>query len=288
MLKPIFSRETDDEVHSTLHFAGGKSANISVNWSDESHRKMTTRITVWGTAGRIFADRQEIQVYLRDGAAVPEGYERGWNVRYGTELTGPVGFYLRGEEYSAQIEHFAERVREGRVDGVNGFESAAETDRVIAMLIADAASARRRRARPARSRPRGPAAAPPAADPVGGAAARGAARAAGGILMERLLFGDNQFFGVNHMSEEKARAQAMRFQSLDAVMEVLDAAYDAGVRTFMCTTHDRVGEICRPRPAGPGALRGLRLLPVHAVRPQVRERGHRGRHARRAQAVPAR
>ena len=62
--------------------------------------------------------------------------------------------------------------------------------------------------------------------------------------MNRLLFGDNQFFGVNHMSEEKARAQAMRFQSLDAVMEVLDSAYDAGVRTFMCTTHDRVGEIC--------------------------------------------
>ena len=62
--------------------------------------------------------------------------------------------------------------------------------------------------------------------------------------MARLLFGDNQFFGVNHMSEEKARAQAMRFQSLDNVMDVLDAAYDAGVRTFMCTTHDRVGEIC--------------------------------------------
>jgi len=61
--------------------------------------------------------------------------------------------------------------------------------------------------------------------------------------MDRLLFGDNQFFGVNHMSEEKARAQSMRFQSLDAVMEVLDAAYDAGVHTFMCTTHDRVGEI---------------------------------------------
>jgi hypothetical protein len=62
--------------------------------------------------------------------------------------------------------------------------------------------------------------------------------------MERLLFGDNQFFGVNHMSEEKARAQAMRFQSIDAVVDVLDAAYDAGVRTFMCTTHERVEEIC--------------------------------------------
>ena len=62
--------------------------------------------------------------------------------------------------------------------------------------------------------------------------------------MDRLLFGDNQFFGVNHMSEEKARAQAMRFQSLDAVLEVLDAAYDAGVRTFMCTTHDRIAQVC--------------------------------------------
>jgi len=62
--------------------------------------------------------------------------------------------------------------------------------------------------------------------------------------MDRVLFGDNQFFGVNHMSEEKARAQAMRFQDLQAVIDVLDAAYREGIRTFMCTTHDRVAEIC--------------------------------------------
>jgi hypothetical protein len=62
--------------------------------------------------------------------------------------------------------------------------------------------------------------------------------------MDRLLFGDNQFFGINHMSEEKARAQAMRFQDADAIMAVLDAAYDANIRTFMCTTHDRIAEVC--------------------------------------------
>jgi len=61
--------------------------------------------------------------------------------------------------------------------------------------------------------------------------------------MDRLLFGDNQFFGVNHMSEEKARAQSIRFQNLDAIIEVLDAAYDEGVRTFMCTTHDRIAQV---------------------------------------------
>ena len=64
------------------------------------------------------------------------------------------------------------------------------------------------------------------------------------MTMDRLLFGDNQFFGVNHMSEEKARAQLMRFQDMKAVIEVLDVAYDEGVRTFMCTTHDRIGEVC--------------------------------------------
>lgn len=62
--------------------------------------------------------------------------------------------------------------------------------------------------------------------------------------MDRVLFGDNQFFGVNHMSEEKARAQQMRFQDLQAIIDVLDAAYAEGIRTFMCTTHDRVAEIC--------------------------------------------
>jgi len=62
--------------------------------------------------------------------------------------------------------------------------------------------------------------------------------------MDRVLFGDNQFFGVNHMSEEKARAQAMRFQSLDAIIEVLDSAYAEGIRTFMCTSHERTADIC--------------------------------------------
>jgi hypothetical protein len=64
------------------------------------------------------------------------------------------------------------------------------------------------------------------------------------MTMDRLLFGDNQFFGVNHMSEEKARAQAIRFQDVGAVIDVLDAAYAEGLRTFMCTTHHRIAEVC--------------------------------------------
>src|SRR5260370_14283565 len=62
--------------------------------------------------------------------------------------------------------------------------------------------------------------------------------------IDRTLFGDNQFFGVNHMSEEKARQQLLKFKDTSAIIAVLDDAYDVGIRTFMCTTHDRIGEIC--------------------------------------------
>jgi scyllo-inositol 2-dehydrogenase (NADP+) len=137
-LPRVFSADTDDAAFSTLHFPGQKTGQLSVYWSDESYRKMTTRITIWGTAGRIFADRQECQVYLRDTATIPPGYEEGWNVRYTTDLTEPVWFYLRGEEYSAQVESFVEQVKAGAPNGDNGFASAAATDQTIAMMVADA------------------------------------------------------------------------------------------------------------------------------------------------------
>ena len=53
--------------------------------------------------GKLIVDRQKLKVYLRE----PRGFEdylEGWNTRYITGLQKPVGFYLRGEEYSAQLE----------------------------------------------------------------------------------------------------------------------------------------------------------------------------------------
>lgn len=95
--------------------------------------------------------------------------------------------------------------------------------------------------------------------------------------MDRLLFGDNQFFGINHMSEEKARAQAMRFQRTDAIMDVLDVAYDEGIRTFMCTTHDRIAEVAgrvRANPARYGDFQFYPCMPyAHKYANAVTEHG---------------
>jgi hypothetical protein len=79
--------------------------------------------------------------------------------------------------------------------------------------------------------------------------------------MDRILFGDNQFFGVNHMSEEKARVQAMRFQGIGAVIEVLDDANAEGIKTFMCTTHERMSEVCDHFRANPDKYRGFKFYP---------------------------
>lgn len=141
VLNKVFSRDTDDEVFATLHYQGGRSAQLSVNWSDESYRKMTTKITIWGKEGRIYADRQECQAYLREGASPPGGYKTGWNVRYTTDLTEPVWFYVRGEEYSAQLDYFVRCIEEkGAPANVNSFASALETDRVIELILADSAA----------------------------------------------------------------------------------------------------------------------------------------------------
>lgn len=98
--------------------------------------------------------------------------------------------------------------------------------------------------------------------------------------MDRLLFGDNQFFGVNHMSEEKARQQQMRFQKTDAIMDVLDTAYDAGIRTFMCTTHDRIAEVADRVRADKARYSDFRFYPcmpyAHKYANAVTEHGMMG------------
>jgi predicted dehydrogenase len=136
-LNRVFSKEIDDEVFSTLYFPTGATAQVSVNWSDASVRKMTTKMTVWGTAGRIYADRQELQLYVREDAEPPTGYRKGWNVRYTTDMTNPVWFYLRGEEYSAQLDHFIGRVNGGQAAAMNSFADATVTDRVISKILVD-------------------------------------------------------------------------------------------------------------------------------------------------------
>jgi len=137
VLNRVLSRQVEDEVYSTLFYADGKTGQLAANWSDESHRKMSVKLSVWASKGRMCADRQEIQVYLRQPAPQAPELASGWNVRYTTQLTPPVWFYLRGEEYSAQIDHFVDCVRR-RSPTLCPFSAAVDADLVAAMMRKDA------------------------------------------------------------------------------------------------------------------------------------------------------
>ena len=137
----VFSADVEDEIYATLYYPGGASGQLCVNWSDESFRKMSTKISIWGTNGRITADRQECQVYLREPHAGLPGAAKGWNVHYTTDLSEEVWFYLRGEEYSAQIDYFAQSIAQRRLDGENTFRSALQADRVVSMILGGAEAA---------------------------------------------------------------------------------------------------------------------------------------------------
>ncbi len=79
--------------------------------------------------------------------------------------------------------------------------------------------------------------------------------------MERILFGDNQFFAVNHISDEKSRAQSIKFKDDSAIIKVLDDAMAMGINTFMCTTHDRIANICDIIRANPEKYKNYKIFP---------------------------
>jgi hypothetical protein len=79
--------------------------------------------------------------------------------------------------------------------------------------------------------------------------------------MDRILFGDNQFFAVNHISDEKSMAQSIRFKDDASIIRTLDYAIEAGINTFMCTTHDRIANICQVIRSNPEKYRHFKIFP---------------------------
>jgi len=96
-------------------------------------------------------------------------------------------------------------------------------------------------------------------------------------MLDRIIFGDNQFFGINHMSEEKAQLLDEKFKDLSAIIDVIDIAYDSGIRAFMLNTHDRAKDICEHIRRNSGNYAGVSFYPsmpyAHKYANAVAEKG---------------
>jgi scyllo-inositol 2-dehydrogenase (NADP+) len=140
VLNKIFSRDVNDEVYASLYFADGMTGQIAANWSDDSLRRMSTQVTVWGTNGRMTVDRQEVKVFVRDGSGKSDLVKQGWEMRYTTDLPNEVWYYLRGEEYSSQIDYFVQCIENGQKVNISSFASAVQTDLIVSAMLRNADS----------------------------------------------------------------------------------------------------------------------------------------------------
>lgn len=62
--------------------------------------------------------------------------------------------------------------------------------------------------------------------------------------IDNIIFGDNQFFGINHMSEEKAQQLSEKFFDTNNIYRVYGIAFDCGIKAIMLNSNDRAKEIC--------------------------------------------
>jgi len=77
-----------------------------------------------------------LKLYLKE-ANPKENLDKGWTTKYITDLAIPVDFYLRGEEYSAQIDHFIQSILRKKQSVYNSFAQALKTDETINLIIED-------------------------------------------------------------------------------------------------------------------------------------------------------
>jgi NAD-dependent DNA ligase len=64
------------------------------------------------------------------------------------------------------------------------------------------------------------------------------------LSIDKIILGDNQFFGINHMSQEKAQQLAEKFYDIKKICQVYDIAFETGINAVMLNSNERAKDIC--------------------------------------------
>lgn len=101
----VFSTKADDAVDVSWSHKSGCNAEIFLNWCDASKRKAELAFTVEFEGGTVKASNMDVEVILKEGCnPSPELTER----LFAPLLPHAVTYYLRGEEFTLQMEVFIE------------------------------------------------------------------------------------------------------------------------------------------------------------------------------------
>jgi predicted dehydrogenase len=138
IMQSIYSSNVEDLVTSTFRYNSGCTGNIIVNWSDETYRKPTNIVKILGTKGKIVADKHAYKIFLKDSNR-EYAFSKGWNTRYITEFAKSARFYVRGNEFTNQLDYFVDCIEQQRSENLSSFAEALKTDVIMASIREDAA-----------------------------------------------------------------------------------------------------------------------------------------------------
>ena len=137
IMQSIYSSDVEDLVSSTFIYDNGCSGSIMVNWSDETFRKPTNIVKILGTKGKIVADKHAYKIYLKE-VNHNNGFHQGWNTRYITDFAKSVRFYVRGNEFTRQLDYFIDCIEQKRTENISSFAEALKTDIIMEKITKDA------------------------------------------------------------------------------------------------------------------------------------------------------
>jgi len=135
-LSKVYSKNVEDTVFATMLYKSGISGTLNVNWSDESYRKPTNKIEIFGTEGKILADQHGIKIYMKN-ANSEHNLKEGWNSIYITDVFKPVPFYVRGNEFTSELYHFIECINDRKIKNRCSFADATGTLEAIEAILND-------------------------------------------------------------------------------------------------------------------------------------------------------
>ena len=63
--------------------------------------------------------------------------------------------------------------------------------------------------------------------------------------LKELLLGDNPFFGVDNLSQERGRERIGRLNELNKIVEIMDFVEKLGVKGFVVSTHPQLKDLIK-------------------------------------------
>lgn len=103
----VHSTQGDDRFDIAWVHADGTPGCLLLDWCDTTRRKSAMDFDVRFEHGSVHANNAELVVQVAPGAPVPDADQA---LLHAPVLPYPVGFYLRGEEFTLQLEIFLQRV----------------------------------------------------------------------------------------------------------------------------------------------------------------------------------